>query len=576
MEERKMVEKNERVNGNDKTISQNQSFLDSAVKIGVGLTTAVVMGYCALTGQAAQADDKKTNNTTEIESIVETMSSYIEQNAEAMFVNEVFPNLRYEAVSADDPDLNKMKRWDNQRKEKRDALVKVFKSYGCENIQVFDLVKKEKDGKVDTINSINHGNYAFFCEIASPNPNAKTFLFYNHADVQSADRSDKAWLNDPFNPEKFFDTEITVNGKKVNDKIAYGRGVIDDTGQLFMHLFALKTLKAYGIDLPINMKFLIEMGEEMGSPLMREFLQGHKDMLKAEGVIIADGDNGTYENMDIITSLRGITTLDVKVKTFYTENDSCTHSGSVGGVLPNAPEWIAKIAAGLKDINGIATVASFYDGIVVPDSLREMINNGKKEGSKRGKVEKMLPFKKLGDTNKDIDERICAMPSLEVHVIHGGEFGTKLCPTASMYITSRIAYGQDAEKIGNSIKEKVEQLAREYGMPIARTPQEIGIYAEVKEVAQPFYSESSSPVFKAVVDGLKAGTGVKAVNYTCHGATEPIASHFGESLGVPVINMGYGNPNSNAHGKNENILLHQDVIRGIKGMIGMYFSLSKK
>jgi acetylornithine deacetylase/succinyl-diaminopimelate desuccinylase-like protein len=176
-------------------------------------------------------------------------------------------------------------------------------------------------------------------------PGKPIVLIYAHYDVQPVKESE--WDNPPFSP-------------MVKDGKIFGRGASDDKSGVMITMLAIETMLHVDGKLPVNVKFMFEGNEEMGSPYFKSFLEKNKELLKADFVLNAD--DGQYnENTPAITvSLRGAVRMEFSVKTANTD----AHSGEFGGKTPNAVVDMAQIIGSFYDKAGNVAVEGFYDKVV--------------------------------------------------------------------------------------------------------------------------------------------------------------------------------------------------------------------
>ncbi|MDQ2992598.1 MAG: M20/M25/M40 family metallo-hydrolase [Candidatus Eremiobacteraeota bacterium] len=187
-------------------------------------------------------------------------------------------------------------------------------------------------------------------------PGKPTVLIYGHYDVQPADPIE-LWKSPPF--------EGTIRGGKI-----YGRGAVDDKGQVLMHFAAIDAhLRTRG-SLPVNVKVVIEGEEEIGSPNFESALARYQDEFAADLAVISDTAVFAEDVPSLTTSIRGLVHWEVTVS--GPTND--LHSGYFGGVVRNPIEALAQIVASLKDADGRVTVPGFYDGVseLEPAALTEL------------------------------------------------------------------------------------------------------------------------------------------------------------------------------------------------------------
>ena len=175
---------------------------------------------------------------------------------------------------------------------------------------------------------------------------APTILFYGHYDVQPVDPL-HLWTSPPF--------EATIRDGEI-----YARGSADDKGQVFMHFKAVEAHLKQNGNLPVNMKFLIEGEEEVGSANLDNFIKGHKDLLKADVVVISDSPMFDRGIPSICYGLRGLAYFQIDLR----GSKSDLHSGSFGGAVANPAMVLAQVLAQMKDKSGRIKIAGFYDDVV--------------------------------------------------------------------------------------------------------------------------------------------------------------------------------------------------------------------
>ena len=218
----------------------------------------------------------------------------------------------------------------------REHLVDVFKTMG---FRTSILEAKEHD--------------AVYAERIEK-PSLPTVLVYGHYDVQPGDPEDE-WRSPPF--------EATVRDGKL-----FARGAADNKGQHFVHITAVKRILEEAKSLPVNMKFLIEGEEEIGSPSVQDMAKRYaSDLLKCDYLIVSDGEAYAEDQPSIDTSLRGLLYVELKLQTA----DHDLHSGIFGGIAINPAIELARIVSLLKDMNGKIVIPGFYDRVerVSPKAL---------------------------------------------------------------------------------------------------------------------------------------------------------------------------------------------------------------
>ena len=176
-------------------------------------------------------------------------------------------------------------------------------------------------------------------------PNAPTVLVYGHYDVQPADPLE-LWDNPPFEPV-------------IKDGLIFARGACDDKGQVFMHVKAFEAMLASG-ELACNVKFMIEGEEEVGSDNLGLFVESHKDLLKADVILISDTAIIANDTPSIDVGLRGLSYMEVAVQ----GPNRDLHSGVYGGAVANPINILCQMIASLHDEFNQITIPGFYDGVL--------------------------------------------------------------------------------------------------------------------------------------------------------------------------------------------------------------------
>src|SRR5215216_3037555 len=177
-------------------------------------------------------------------------------------------------------------------------------------------------------------------------PDAPTILFYGHYDVQPVDPLN-LWQSPPF--------EATIRDGEI-----YARGAADDKGQVFMHFKAVEAHMKQNGRLPVNMKFILEGEEEVGSAHLDDFIRAHKEELGADVVVISDSPMFARGVPSICYGLRGLVYFQIDIR--GTKSD--LHSGSFGGAVANPAMVLAQVLAQMKDKGGRIKIPGFYDDVV--------------------------------------------------------------------------------------------------------------------------------------------------------------------------------------------------------------------
>ncbi len=367
---------------------------------------------------------------------------------------------------------------------------------------------------------------------------APTVLVYGHYDVQPAVLSD-GWDSEPFAPEE-------------RDGFIYARGASDDKGQMFIHIKAVESLLKTGGKLPVNIKFLFEGEEEIGSPNLPGFIAAHKEKFAADVCIISDTGMQQPDTPSIYYSLRGLVALEIRVQGPAKD----LHSGSYGGAVHNPIQALTEIVAALHDENGTITIPGFYDEVVALGQAER--DELKKSAISEKRFKEITGVSQVwGESEYAINERIGARPTLELNGISGGfeEPGVKTVLPAKAFakITCRLVADQDPQVIFDRIREYVLQL----------TPPTISVDVVLSEtgMGHPVLVEIETPAMQAAIKAYEKGWGAKPI-FLRGGGSIPIVADFRQQLGVPVLLMGFGLNDDGAHGPNEHFkvsMFHQGI-----------------
>ena len=359
---------------------------------------------------------------------------------------------------------------------------------------------------------------------------APTILVYCHYDVQPVDPID-LWETAPFEPF-------------VRDGRVVGRGSADDKGQLHMHLKAAEAIFATRGRLPINLRFLFEGEEEHSSVGLEDWLRENKDRLAADAVVISD--TGFFEGNipAMTTSLRGMMYAQVDVIGGPVD----LHSGSYGGAVQNPANALARIITELKSDDGSVRIPGFYDDVVPPTrEERFEISCLPFEESEFQKVTG-VPELVAGEPGFSILECTGIRPTLDVNGIWGGFTGegskTIIPAHAHAKVSCRLVPDQDGEKVFEQFRDYVKSIAPR------------GVRVEVQNLgsARALRTDTNHPVAKAAARALEATFGTAPV-YIRSGGSIPVAPMFESVLGLPVVMLGFTNPDDNAHAPNETMVL---------------------
>ncbi len=372
-------------------------------------------------------------------------------------------------------------------------------------------------------------------------------LIYGHYDVQPPEPLDR-WVNPPFIP-------IVKDGK------IYGRGTADDKGQIFIHLKAIESFLKTDGTLPINVKIIFEGEEEIGSENLGEFISSHKELLKAEYVVISDTEMYEKGKPAICYGLRGLCYMQIDV----TGPNRDLHSGTYGGAVENPINALAKIISQLKSDDGKILIDGFYDDVTdLTEEERKELN---KLATDENQFKKDLDVKSLtGEKGYTLVERLTARPTLDCNGIWGGFQGkgtkTVIPSEAGVKISMRLVPQQNPEKIAELFKKYIEKIS----------PDTIKVKVSYLHGGKPSVTSINSPAIKAAMSALKKGFETEPV-FIKDGGSIPIVSTFKDELGADAILMGFGLPDDNIHSPNEKFEL-ENFYKGIISVCYYYNELS--
>jgi len=374
-----------------------------------------------------------------------------------------------------------------------------------------------------------------------------TILIYGHYDVQPADPLE-LWETDPFTPT-------------IIDNHIYARGASDMKGQLMVILSAIQAINATS-DLPVNIKFMIEGEEEIGSPGIEEFLKSNRELFVSDFVLNLDAGMISKTQPTIVYGLRGLAYFEIHI----TGPGQDLHSGLFGGVVMNPIQALATIISGMVNEKGVIQLPGFYED-VLPLSGEER-DQFKKLGLNDSFYLDQTRAKALfGEEGYTPTERIGARPTLDVNGIVGGYTGegpkTVIPSKAVVKLSTRLVPKQTPEKVNIQLHEYMKQHA----------PKQIDW--EVKQLASD-PACITNPNFYATrcfAETLQTVWGKEPV-YKREGGSIPIVSHMQNILGIDSILSGFGLPEDKIHSPNERMDL--DVFwKGIETVIHYFFKIAE-
>lgn len=389
----------------------------------------------------------------------------------------------------------------------------------------------------------SQGNPMVFAQ-KTVNPEAKTVLIYAHYDVMPAEPLE-LWKSAPFEPE-------------VRDGYIWARGADDDKGQSFIQVKAFEYLVRNNL-LTHNVKFIFEGEEEIGSPSLEAFCQDHRDLLKADVILVSDTSMLGADLPSLTTGLRGLAYWEIEV----TGPNRDLHSGHFGGAVANPINVLCQMLARVVDADGRITVPGFYDDVEeVPQAERDMIAH---IPFNEEKYKAAIGVKELfGEKGYSTLERNSSRPSFDVCGIWGGYTGegskTVLPSKAHAKVSCRLVPHQDHHKISQLFADYIQSIA----------PATVQVKVTPMHGGQGYVCPITLPAYKAAEKGFEKAFGRKPLAVR-RGGSIPIISTFEQVLGIKTVLMGFGLESNAIHSPNENMPL--DILRkGIEAVVEFHLN----
>lgn len=442
---------------------------------------------------------------------MEQIKKYVADN-QARFLEELFGLLRIPSISSESahkPDMIRAAEyW-------RDAVLKA----GADRAEIMPT----------------DGNPVMYAEKII-DPKLPTILVYGHYDVMPVDPIDE-WRTKPFEP-------VIKDGK------IWARGADDDKGQAFMHAKAFELMVKTGT-LPCNVKFMIEGEEEIGSGSLTKWLDTHKELVKADVILVSDTGMLAEDVPSVTIGLRGLCYVEVEV----TGPNRDLHSGLYGGAVANPINVLAKMIGQLIDEQGHITIPGFYDDVLE-------VGNADRDAMARApfnldEYKKALDIAEVqGEAGYTTMERTGIRPTCDVNGIWGGYTGegakTVIPSKATAKISMRLVPNQDYHKIGQLFEKYFKSLA----------PKGVKVKVTMHHGGTGYVAPTDTVAYKAAHRAVAEMLGKEPVPFRSGGSI-PIISTFEEKLGIKSILLGFGLESDAIHSPNENYPVEQ-YLRGIR------------
>ncbi|WP_276389413.1 dipeptidase [Eudoraea chungangensis] len=447
---------------------------------------------------------------------MQNIKAYLEEHKDE-FIKELIELLKIPSVSADSA-------YSQDVLNTAEAMAVALQKAGCDLVEICDTKGYP----------IVYGEKIIDTELP-------TVLVYGHYDVQPPDPVD-LWDSPPFEP-------VIRNTELHPDGAIYARGASDDKGQVYMHVKALQYMITQN-SLPLNVKFMIEGEEEVGSESLSDFVKEHKEKLQNDIILISDTGMIANDIPSITTGLRGLSYVEVEV----TGPNRDLHSGLYGGAIANPINILAKMIASLHDENNHITIPGFYDK-VDELSLKEREAMGKAPFNIEAYKDTLDIESVYGEDGYTTNERNSIRPSLDVNGIWGGYTGegakTVIPSKAYAKISMRLVPHQDWHEITDLFKNHFESIAPK-GVRIKVTPHHGG---------ESYVTPINSIGYLAASKAYETTFGKTPIPKR-NGGSIPIVPLFEKELGSKSILMGFGLDSNAIHSPNE----HFGVWNFLKGI----------
>jgi len=379
------------------------------------------------------------------------------------------------------------------------------------------------------------GAPAVYGEWLGAGADAPTVLVYGHHDVQPVDPLEE-WSSPPFEPV-------------VSESEIRARGASDDKGQVLMQVEAARGLLSEHGGLPINLKFLIEGEEEVGSPHFEDLLQRERERFGADLVVVSDTDMVAADIPSTTLSMRGLVAFDVVVRTAASD----LHSGIWGGTVPNAAVLAARLATELHDADHRVTLPGFYDRAreLSPEECQSLAAIPFDEGKYCAQAG--VTFLE-GESGRSAYERTGTRPTAELVGIHSGYGGpgmkTIVPATANFKVALRLVPDQRPDEIATAFRAWAASLV----------PPGVQLTVNAHGAVAPLSTPADHPAVR-LLSGAIARVWGKQPLFTRTGGSGPEET-LARALAAPLIFLGVGLPEDNFHAPNERLDLGQ-LWRGV-------------
>jgi acetylornithine deacetylase/succinyl-diaminopimelate desuccinylase-like protein len=406
----------------------------------------------------------------------------------------------------------------------------ILRDLGCESVKAIET----------------NGHPVVYAEWLKADPRLPTILVYGHYDVQPPEPLEE-WESEPFDPQ--------VRGENL-----YARGASDMKGQIVAFLKAVEAIQRTS-QLPVNLKFMLEGEEEVGSPNLASYIGKYKEDLSSTFCLNCDSGIMDPDTPSLTYTLRGLAYFELRLQGAKSD----LHSGLFGGAIDNPANVLCDLIAGMRDEHGKVTLPGFYDDVrpLTDEERKEMVTKPDSWWLEQTGVPALF-----GEGDYTAAERATARPTLDVNGLLSGFTGegskTVLPAKAMAKISMRLVPDQDPAKIKKAVENYLSENA----------PPTVTWELEDLSSCHPSISERDSASVHAATRAFQAVWGKKPV-FQRQGGSVPVVGIIQELLGVESLIMGFGLPDDNLHAPNEKQHI-PTFYRGIETYIHYLFESAKE
>lgn len=390
-----------------------------------------------------------------------------------------------------------------------------------------------------------------------------TILFYMHFDGQPVDASKWTQKNpyevilkspdaDGFKNESFEDLNKNFN----EEWRLFGRSTSDDKGPIVMFLNAFDLLKKNNIELPFNVKIILDSEEEKGSKPLPKAVKEYRELLEADFLIINDGPVHSSGKPTIIYGCRGITTMSL---TTYGPIKP-QHSGHFGNYAPNPALQLSQLLASMKNNDGKVIINGYYDGIAIDEETMNILKNVPDEATIINKNLQIHAPEKVGTFYQESLQ----YPSLNIRGLSSGWTGeearTIIPEIATAELDIRLVPETDGARLKSLIKKHIETQGYFITVKEPTTEERLKYNRVIKitetDVTDAFRTDLNNMYGNFILSNLEKEFKDDVVQIRLMGGTVPIAPFINE-LKIPAFIIPMVNPDNNQHSPDENLKISQ-------------------